>query len=51
MTDVPGCRPAAGEGLPGTVQPLHGEVSEVSLQQLTLVVAKLHVKVSLEDRV
>lgn len=40
--------PAAGERLPRTVQLLDGEVPEVGLEQLSLVVAELHVEIAVE---
>lgn len=43
-------RPASGERPPWLVHLLEVEVSEVGLQQLVHVVAKLHVEVALEHR-
>lgn len=42
--------PAAGERSPRSLQFLEREVPEVGLQQLTDVVAKLHVEIAVEDR-
>lgn len=40
--------PAAGKRLPRPVQPFDGEVAEVGLIQLPLVIAKFHVKITME---
>lgn len=40
--------PAAGERLPRALQLFDGEVTEVGLEQLALVVAELHVEVAVE---
>lgn len=50
--EVPGDRrprPAPGERPPGSLQSLEGKVTEIGLQQLSDVVAELHVKIALED--
>lgn len=41
--------PASGERPPRSLEPLEGEVTEVSLHQLADVVAEFHVKITVED--